>query len=69
MKTQDEAIAAASKLFDILDPEETRRMHITIRFSGGVRSLAVRHDHDFELPQRPPVWETLPVAYEVRPIR
>ena len=67
MKTREEAIDAATRLFDLLDPDDSRAMHITVRFKDGVRSLAVRHDAGFVFPERPPQeWETLPVVYEVR---
>ncbi|MDB4278244.1 hypothetical protein N9917_01440 [Deltaproteobacteria bacterium] len=66
MKTRKEAIDAASRLFDLLDPEESRAMHITFRYAKNVRSLVVRHDEGFAFPVKPEEWETLPVVYEVR---
>ena len=66
VKTRDEAIEAASRLFDLLDPEESRKLHIAVRFTDGVRFLAVRHDNAFDFPAKPTEWETLPVVYEVR---
>ena len=67
MKSREGAIKAASGLFDLLDPEESRKLHITLRSEAeGEYALVVRHDADFVFPAQPEEWETLRVVYEVR---
>ena len=54
MKSREGAIKAASGLFDLLDPEESRKLHITLRSEAeGEYALVVRHDHDFDFPEQP----------------